>query len=293
MSTIIGEIECQNGQLNKIRLGDNTWQSINTMLYLPTNYDPANKYPCIIFGHGNGEAGTDLDTLLQQGLPYVLNEHINSGDIATTDLDKFIIFCLQSSWVGGPVIGDQIGALQYLQTKLSIDPNRIYFTGLSVGGGSAAYAIPAYPSIFAAVVPMSTTNTNSDDASKFSNGYAWFMHSVNDTICQFAYSLDFAQRINSAFPGHAVLTSFEDGHGGWIPHYEPSWKWMSAGIGGQDIGEPNGLNIYQWMLQYSLNNTVVSPVIVPPVIPPIPIVPPATITKVTIDYSDGTSKIIQ
>lgn len=288
MSTIVGEVECQNGKLNKVRLGDNSWQSINTLLYIPTNYDSINKYPCIIFGHGNGEYGTDLDKLLEQGLPYVLNEHINNGDISSTDLDKFIIFCLQSTWVGGPVISDQIGALKYLQTKLSIDINRIYFTGLSVGGGSASYAIPAYPSIFAAVIPMSPTNTNSDDASKFGNGFAWFMHSVNDTMCQFTYSLNFAGRINSSFLGHAILTSFEDGHGGWIAHYEPSWKWVNPGPGGQDIGHPNGLNIYEWMLQYHLGDVpVINPIINPPVTPTV------IISKVTINYSDGSQKIIQ
>lgn len=281
MGTTVGLIDCLNGQISKIRLGDADWMSISAILYLPTNYDPSKKYPLIAFGHGLGERGTNLDILLNQGLPYVINEHIKANDIARTDLDKFIIFAIQSSW-GSPVINDFKGAIDYLQTKLSIDENRIYFTGLSAGGGSASAAIPNYPDVFAAVVPMSTVNTNPFDGNKYANGYAWFFHSVNDSTCTFSWSKDYAIRINALYPDHAILYSDNQGHGGWIDHYEPSWKWINPGAGGQDIGTPNGLNIYQWLLQHSLNN-------------PIPITHISikkTIMNVVVNYSDGTQETI-
>lgn len=290
MSTIVGSIECYGGQLNKVRLGDNDWQAINCLLYLPSNYDPSRQYPCLMFAHGNGEAGTDLNKMLDQGLPYVVNEHINNGDIASTDLDKFVIIALQSSWVGGPVFGDELGALAYIRSKISIDPNRIYFTGLSTGGGAACIAIPTRSDIFAAAIAMSSTNTYGDDATKFKDRHIWLMHSVNDTVCEFDYSKNYAERINAIYPENAILTSFMDGHGGWIGHYEPSWKWINPGPGGQDIGSPNGLSIYDWLLQYSLNN-VINPVQAPPSPVVVP-TPKKTITVVTVEYSDGTKDVI-
>src|SRR5690625_3687564 len=121
----------KNGILNRIETGG--VGRLNTLLYLPTNYDKAKKYPTICFLHGSGEGGTDLDKQLSQGLPWVYQEHIDKGDIASTDLDKFIMIAIQGNnrSVDPATL---VRAIFELKPQVSIDSDRIYCTGLSAGG---------------------------------------------------------------------------------------------------------------------------------------------------------------
>src|SRR3954465_7178569 len=46
--------------------------TVNAVIYTPANYDATKKYPLVLFMHGTGEAGTNVNLLYNTGLPKVL-----------------------------------------------------------------------------------------------------------------------------------------------------------------------------------------------------------------------------
>lgn len=110
--------------------------------YKPVDYnaDPNKKYPLIIFLHGIGERGngtTELPMILANGIP----KYINAGHNMTfTSLsgqqETFLVLSPQlraSAWAWENVYTDEM--LKYAKQNLRVDTNRIYLTGLSLGGG--------------------------------------------------------------------------------------------------------------------------------------------------------------
>lgn len=237
----------EKGKFNRAQT--NNVGRINTLVYLPTKYNSDKKYPTICFLHGSGEGGTDIDRLLTQGLPWVYNEHIKNGTIADTDLDKFIMIAIQA----GNTSVDPASlarALFELKEVINIDTNRIYCTGLSAGGNRTIEAVQAFPNLFAAVAPMSCGQWW-NNLHGFQDVHAWFMHGLSDRLAAFSRSVRHVNMINDLYPGNAVLKAYKGGHGFWKEHYEPSWRWTSENALPQDIGQPNGLNLYDWFLQYT------------------------------------------
>jgi predicted peptidase len=147
-------------------LGSVDKSQIRYLIYFPEEYgkDPAQKWPVLLFLHGSGEAGSDLDLVKKVGLPAVLTRQSDF---------PFIVIAPQlpapsSSYDSGPIDqqtyliqwgwNSQIEALDELLKRVipayAIDPSRVYLTGLSLGGyGAWAYAL-RYPHRFAAVVPI-------------------------------------------------------------------------------------------------------------------------------------------
>ncbi|MEM9659554.1 MAG: hypothetical protein AAF961_14435, partial [Planctomycetota bacterium] len=105
--------------------------------YLPADYDPSIDYPLVLFLHGSGESGTDNDAQVRV--------HIR-GLIDRTESDYPAVLVapqLPSSVGWGPdqPIDRTSELLTQLTSELSIDENRLYLTGLSMGGfGAMRYA---------------------------------------------------------------------------------------------------------------------------------------------------------
>jgi dipeptidyl aminopeptidase/acylaminoacyl peptidase len=117
------------------------------LLYVPQDYDAAQKYPFILFLHGAGEAGPRLDFLKRQVIPKLIEEGQDYPFIiASPHLDYY------EDW---STKADVLAAfITYLQTEFPIDPKRIDVTGLSLGGAGAWHFAVAHPDVPAAVVSM-------------------------------------------------------------------------------------------------------------------------------------------
>lgn len=118
-------------------------------LYLPKGYDPqgSDTWPVVIFLHGAGERGTDLERLKRQGLV---------KQIAEGQEFPFILVapqCLQNDTWDRSL--DELDALfAELMDTLLIDRERIYLTGLSMGGFGTWHWAARRPQAFAALVPI-------------------------------------------------------------------------------------------------------------------------------------------
>lgn len=123
---------------------------VRYLLYLPDSYgkDPQQKWPLILFLHGRGERGDNLDLLKIQPLPKILEQQADF---------PFIVVSPQLSadklWWSDMI--DSLNTLLYqIQSTYSVDPMRVYLTGISMGGfGTWEFAL-RYPNRFAAIVSI-------------------------------------------------------------------------------------------------------------------------------------------
>ena len=199
------------------------------LLYLPKGFSehPAVKYPLLIFLHGSGESGTDINKVKANGPPKFLD--------ARPDF-PFIVVSPQAP---DPDLGFDLAAmnvlLDQLLQNLPIDKDRIYLTGLSLGGIAAYQWAAERPGTFAAVAPISAAG-NTYDACKLKGVPIWAFHGGKDENVKTADGQAMVDAIK-ACGGDITLTIYPElGHSAWEPAYvDPA--------------------LYEWFLNHRLNHT--------------------------------------
>lgn len=119
----------------------------NYLLFLPDGYHPkaAKRWPLILFLHGIGERGDNPWKVSVHGPPKVAEKMTNFPFIVVSPQ------CPLGEWWSNEVLEN---LLDEVIDRHKVDTNRIYLTGLSMGGfGAFALALHA-PERFAAVAPI-------------------------------------------------------------------------------------------------------------------------------------------
>lgn len=246
------------GQVQTARAGERVTSNVGGFYeYLPQGYDSGSeKYPLLLFLHGAGELGNgngDLPLVLRNGPPKLINQNQFPTSFTVNGQQfKFIVISPQFEFFPGPL--DIVPIMAYMINKYRVDINRIYLTGLSMGGGvtweyaglssATANKLAAIVPICGASYPDETTPRNIANA----NLPVWATHNNPDPTVDYNYSVLYVQKINAApSPNHlAKLTTSpggSSGHDAWTATYNPNSTLF------------NGGNIYSWMLQYSRSNT--------------------------------------
>lgn len=230
--------------------------------YLPQGYPASGvKYPLILFVHGFGERGpgtpASLPIVLRNGIPKLINDGTFPTSFTVNGQTfRFIIVSPQFGGTGFPSVNDINNMINYAINKYPIDINRIYLTGLSMGGGVTWY-YPGYNSYFAsriaAIVPVcGATDVSQTYANNIANSNlpVWATHNSGDQTVLVDVTNNMINLVNNrTTPPNPLArkTIFNvNGHDAWTQTYNPNFK-------------ENGLNIYEWMLQYR-RNFVVLPV---------------------------------
>lgn len=123
-------------------------KEVNYLLSLPDGYnrDTITKWPVIIFLHGSGERGADLEKVKVHGPPKL----INAGQKMPFVVVSPQVGPLDSWWYSDLIML----MIKDIKKKYRVDEDRVYLTGLSMGGyGSWDLAIK-YPELFAAIAPI-------------------------------------------------------------------------------------------------------------------------------------------
>lgn len=248
------------GDQTKITVKLATGVTTGAWLHLPADYgSTSTSYPLIIFLHGLGEAGTNVNDVLAHGVPKIISRGAKMEFTVGGKLFKFITVSPQipNGWASEGMIQS---ILDDVKAKYRVDASRVYLTGLSAGGyGTLNYVASGtkYASNLAAIVPVSAAAI---DAVKVpglcnvasSNVAVWSLCGSNDSFIgnQIAY----VNRINGCSPRYpAIATSYAGGtHSDnvWDKAYDAAHTYQSP-------------NIYEWMLQYSQGSGSI--VIPPPV----------------------------
>ena len=198
------------------------------LLYLPQGFAShgATRYPLLIFLHGSGESGVDIDKVKFNGPPKFLD--------ARTDF-PFIVVSPQaaSANVGFDIDGLNLLLDQVLH-QLPIDTDRIYLTGLSMGGYATYEWASARPGTFAAIAPISGAG-NPWDACALTRVPIWAFHGAQDDVVKTADDQAMVDAIKGC-GGDIKFTVYPDlGHSAWEPAYQ----------------DPE---LYQWLLSHRLDH---------------------------------------
>lgn len=122
----------------------------NYQVFVPRNWNKSEKWPVILFLHGHGESGDD--GLLQTG------EGIGNAIRAGVERFPFLVVfpqCRKGDWWTTAAMETQaLQALDQTVKEFKGDPQRIYLTGLSMGGFGTWDMGSKYAGRFAALVPI-------------------------------------------------------------------------------------------------------------------------------------------
>ncbi|MEP6713779.1 MAG: prolyl oligopeptidase family serine peptidase, partial [Ferruginibacter sp.] len=111
-----------------------------------------------------------------------------------------------------------IALVRQLVKDFRIDTNRIYITGLSMGGYGTYDAIERYPHLFAAAVPVCGAGDISGAVS-IAHIPIWIFHGADDPAVNPLYSLDMLEALTKA-GAHPGFTQYpEVGHFSWLGAY--------------------------------------------------------------------------
>jgi predicted peptidase len=194
--------------------------TLNYLLWLPADYkkDKSKTFPVMIFLHGSGERGENLDLVKKNGPPSFVENRPDFPFILVSPQ------CPEGTWWE---IGDQQVMLEKLLDKYRIDRSRIYLTGLSMGGfGTWAWACK-YPDQFAAIAPV-CGGGDAIFADKLKNVPVWAFHGEADPVVPVKLSVEMVEAVN-ANGGSAKITVYPGvGHDSWINAYNDQelYKWL-------------------------------------------------------------------
>ena len=174
-------------------------------------------WPLLLFLHGSGERGDDLAKVKVHGPPKQLDGR---------DDFPFVVVSPQcpedQRWQA-----DALAALLDDVTKrLRIDPDRVYVTGLSMGGRGTWDLAMSYPERFAAIAPV-CGGALPDRACRLRDVPVRAFHGAKDPVVPLAESETVVDAVRKC-GGTAVVVYPDAGHDSWTATYaEPSlWDWL-------------------------------------------------------------------
>ncbi|GGB08908.1 alpha/beta hydrolase-fold protein [Puia dinghuensis] len=198
-------------------------QVTNYLLYLPDGYsqDTTVKWPLILFLHGSGESGHDLEKVKVHGPPMLVAQ------------GKKLPFIIVSPQTPDPATGWEPNTLYWLlqdvKEKYRVDPDRVYLTGLSMGGfGSWTLAIK-HPEEFAAVVPI-CAGGDTADIWKLRNMPVWGFHGAKDNVVPLARGQAMVDALRKYNPSTRFTIYPDADHNSWTVTYanDSLYQWLLA-----------------------------------------------------------------
>jgi predicted peptidase len=193
---------------------------LNYLLYLPKDYgkDKEQKFPLIMFLHGAGERGDDLEKVKIHGIPKIVEQKDDFPFIAVSPQ------CPEDSWWDTDALK---ALLDEIVAKYEVDPDRVYLTGLSMGGyGSWALGI-AYPNKFAAIVPI-CGGGDEKKVAVLKDVPIWVFHGAKDSVVPLAQSEKMVNALKEA-GGNVQFTIYpEADHDSWTATYDNPelYEWL-------------------------------------------------------------------
>jgi len=176
--------------------------SVDYLIYLPQEYDVSRKWPLVVYLHGAGERGQDLNLVRRLGPP---------GQVDRGDQFPFILVSPQcpanSSWEPERVVK----LIKHISDCFAVDPDRVYLTGCSMGG-FGTWATACYdPNLFAAIAPLAGGG-DVTQAKRLADLPIWAFHGKNDRAVPLEANETMVNAVRRC-GGHVKFTVYPDyGH---------------------------------------------------------------------------------
>ncbi len=207
------------------------------LLLLPKDYKPSGrKWPVLLYLHGAGDRGENLD--LVKRTPAV--------QIAENTPDFPFIFLapqepdIDRSWISPAQVDAVLHILDHVLATLNADPDRVYLTGISMGGWGTWYIASNFPSRFSAIAPLCGFPETRWATPALAQVPTWTFQGTKDTVVSPADTENMVAALQKL---------------GGNPRYTPLVG-MDHDIA-QAVYERKDL--YAWLLQHTLRNRTPSP----------------------------------
>jgi len=205
-------------------------------LYVPEDYNK-NKanYPVVVFLHGLGERGNQLDEVCTHGLPKLIakGKHFpfimiapqcpNDGDMQDEKAKSF--------WWKNETVDKVMHIIDFEMARLKrIDKDRITITGLSMGGFGCYKIVHLYPNVFAGVAPICGDDNSHPDKKDIVHIPFWAFHGEKDEVVPLADQQKTIDALKKA-GAQVTFTIYDNvGHNSWEQTYvNPKlYHWLLA-----------------------------------------------------------------
>ena len=238
---------------------------IGFLEFKPKDYG-TQLHPLIIFLHGIGERGdgaSQIYSVANNAIPLYCSQGATMRFTVAGQTSSFVVLSPQLSASYGYWPSYYVKEMvNYAKANLQIDPNRIYVTGLSLGGGGVWGAItdswdPTFDAGIAAAAPVCGTQQGNDAAFCGTIGTynlpIWAFHSMDDGVVNVAATQHYEQIAKSCPLSPAgKFTYYQTGnHGGaWINAYDTGHITRTVVVNGVASSFTANPNLYEWFLSY-------------------------------------------
>jgi predicted peptidase len=199
--------------------------TLRYLLYLPADYEakPTAQWPLVLFLHGSGERGDDIEKVKIHGPPKLVSQ------------GKQFPFVLVSPQcpTGSRWNAEELAkVIDELTNTYRIDKQRLYVTGLSMGGSGTWSLVAAYPDKFAAAMPLCGRG-DLEAVAKLAKTPIWVLVGAKDREQTVQNCEDMAAALAKAGCEGRFTLYFELPHDCWTVTY-------------------NNPEVYEWLLSHRL-----------------------------------------
>lgn len=208
-------------------------------LFIPQGYDSARKYPLVLFLHGAGERGSDNKAQLfhksciiwaspeyQAKNPCFVVAPQCPADDKWTRVENWDTPVYHQPEAPTEALRLVMELIPQLQKEFSLDPDRLYVTGLSMGGYGTWELLNRRPGLFAAAIPI-CGGADATKASLIGRTPVWIFHGEKDNVVLPIHSRRMAEELRK-LGGSVGYTEYPGvGHNSWdlayTEPYLPTW----------------------------------------------------------------------
>lgn len=221
--------------------------SLPYAILMPENYDPEKKYPLVLFLHGAGERGDDNELQLVHGSSLFTSASFRAKYPAIVVFpqcakeDYWSNVKKEAPEAGGvqfsfykrgkPTTAMKLleGLLETLSVSYSLDPDRYYVGGLSMGGMGTFELVKRNPRMFAAAFPI-CGGAAPKRMRRFKKTAWWVFHGAADPVVPYEFSSEMVKGLERV--GAKVRFSLYQGvgHNSWDNAFSEAalFPWLFA-----------------------------------------------------------------
>ncbi|NLF01455.1 MAG: prolyl oligopeptidase family serine peptidase [Anaerolineales bacterium] len=184
------------------------------LLYLPSGYGGGAQqtWPLILFLHGMGERGDDLEAVKTHGIPKELDRMADFPFIVVSPQCPEDTYWPQETAALTMMLDD-------VMARYPVDRSRVYLTGLSMGGFGTWALAAIHPERFAAIAPI-CGGGDPQWASALKDIPVWAFHGAQDDVVPLIRSEEMVRALEQAGSQVRFTIYPELGHDAWTVTYQ-------------------------------------------------------------------------
>lgn len=196
-------------------------ETVRYWIFLPTDYEKlaeAGGAPLLLFLHGAGERGDSMQELEKVKIHGPTKRLAREPEFAQKFPAVVVSPQCKNNYAWSP--SQLMLLLDHIEKNFKIDKNRIYVSGISMGGFGTWMCLNESPTRFAAAAPV-CGGALTDWAPKLIDIPIWNFHGDKDGAVPFSFSQNMVDALKKAGGKKVVFTIYEGaGHDVWTSTYE-------------------------------------------------------------------------